>query len=83
MLLVGGFILNLLIRPVNKKYFMSNSELKKEQSIAASSKEVLKTSSKTNTKLQSIILPVAWIVVLVPITLGIFNALQKGLIIFQ
>jgi hypothetical protein len=32
--------------------------------------------------MQRLLLPLAWIVVGVPITLGILNALQKGIIIF-
>ena len=84
LLLVLGFVLNLLIRPVNKKYHMSNKELKAEQNIAASQKkEVLKVSATTNVSMQNILLPLAWLVVGIPIAWGIFNALQKGLIIFQ
>ena len=84
LLLVLGFVLNLLIRPVNKKYHMSSEELKAEQNIAASQKkEVLKVSATTNVSIQNILLPLAWLVVGIPIAWGIFNALQKGLIIFQ
>jgi MFS family permease len=81
-LLVLGFILNLLVKPVNKKFFMNEKQLKDEQG-NSSNKEVLVASTKTNKSLQSIILPLAWLVVSVPIGWGILNALQKGLIIFQ
>ena len=83
LLLVGGFILNLLVKPVNKKFFMTNTELKKEQgALKGRSTGPIISSSKTNTSLQKIVLPLAWMVVGVPIILGIFNALQKGIIIF-
>ena len=83
LLLVLGFILNLLIRPVNKKFHMSEQELKAEQNIATQKTESLIATTKTNVGMQNILLPVAWLVVGIPIALGISNALQKGLIIFQ
>jgi len=83
-LLVVGFILNLLIKPVNKKFFMTERQLKDEQMSTESNKEKLVSSSThTNKSLQSFLLPIAWLVVSVPIGWGIINALQKGLIIFQ
>jgi len=83
-LLVVGFILNLLIKPVNKKFFMTEKQLKAEQMSTESNKEKLVSSSThTNKSLQSFLLPIAWLVVSVPIGWGIINALQKGLIIFQ
>lgn len=84
LLLVVGFILNLLVKPVNKKYFMSEDELKIERATTANAKEELVTASThTNTTVQSVMLPIAWLVVGLPITWGIINALQKGIIIFQ
>ena len=57
---------------------MSAAELKAEQNIAASQKkEVLKVSATTNVSMQNILLPLAWLVVGIPIAWGIFNALQK------
>ena len=83
LLLVLGFILNLLIKPVNKKFHMSEQELKAEKNIAANQKtETLKSSVTTNVALQKLLLPIAWLVVGVPIAWGILNALQKGIIIF-
>ena len=83
LLLVLGFILNLLIKPVNKKFHMSEQELKAEKNIAANQKtETLSSSVTTNVTLQKILLPIAWLVVGIPIAWGILNALQKGIIIF-
>ncbi len=62
---------------------MTDTELKKEQgALKGRSTGPIISSSKTNTSLQKIVLPLAWMVVGVPIILGIFNALQKGIIIF-
>ena len=84
MLLVVGFILNLLIKPVNKKFFMTEKQLKVEQATTQSNKEKLVVATThTNKSLQTVLLPIAWLVVSVPIGWGILNALQKGLIIFQ
>ena len=83
LLLVLGFILNLLIKPVNKKFHMSEQELKAEKNMAANQKtETLRSSVTTNVALQKILLPIAWLVVGIPIAWGILNALQKGIIIF-
>jgi hypothetical protein len=81
---VVGFILNLLIKPVNKKFFMTEKQLKAEQISIENKKEKLVTATThTNKALQSFLLPIAWLVVSVPIGWGILNALQKGIIIFQ
>lgn len=84
LLLVIGFILNLLIKPVNKKFFMTDKQLKIEQNSIADINEIsVKASAKTNTWIQSLLLPIAWLTVGLPITWGILNALQKGVIIFH
>ena len=83
LLLVGGVILNLLVKPVNKKFGMTQAELKAEQGALKGNQNNSKIEAiVTNTSIQKFVLPLAWIVVGVPITLGILNALQKGIIIF-
>ena len=83
LLLVAGFILNLLVKPVNKKFGMTPAELKAEQgALKGTQTNSSVVASITNTSMQKILMPLAWIVVGVPITLGILNALQKGIIIF-
>ena len=83
LLLVLGFILNLLIKPVNKKFHMREQELKAEKNMAANQKtDAFKASVTTNVALQKLLLPIAWLVVGIPIACGILNALQKGIIIF-
>ena len=84
LLLVIGFILNLLIRPVSERFFMTEKQLKVERTNTANKKEAfIKSSVKTNTTVQRFVLPVVWLIVGLPITWGILNALQKGIIIFQ
>jgi hypothetical protein len=62
---------------------MTSEELKAEQGALKIDHTSLKTvASVTNVSMQRLLLPLAWIVVGVPITLGILNALQKGIIIF-
>jgi len=86
LLLVLGFILNFFVKPLTSKHFMSQAELKKEKDIASKKdldNTLLVAKGKSNQVVQKLILPVAWIVVGIPILLGIYNALQKGIIIFQ
>ena len=84
-LLVLGFILNYFVKPLDKKHFMSDAELLKEKEVAAK-KDLDNTMSVnngvSNKVAQKLILPIAWIVVGLPILWGISNALQKGIIIF-
>mgnify|MGYP001595852986 FL=1 len=84
-LLVVGFFLNYFIKPLDKKHFMSDAELLKEKEIAAKkdSDNAFSASKRGSNKVaQKLILPIAWTVVSLPILWGIFNALQKGIIIF-
>ncbi len=83
LLLVIGFILNLLIKPMNKKFFMNEEQLKNEQASSANQATAIKAVTETNSTVQKLLLPVAWLIVGLPITWGIFNALQKGIIIFH
>ncbi len=84
LLLVVGFILNLLIKPINKKFFMSEKQLKTEQASTTNNKEIsVKAATQTNTSVQKLLLPIAWLIVGLPIAWGVFNALQKGIIIFH
>ena len=85
LLLVLGFILNYFVKPLDKKHFMSDAELKVEMDLAYkkdAASSLRASSLGPNKTLQKLILPVAWIVVGVPIVMGISNALQKGIIIF-
>jgi hypothetical protein len=83
--LVLGFILNYFVKPLDKRHFMSDAELKIEMDLAYkkdAASSLRAYSLGPNKTLKKLILPVAWIVVGVPIFMGISNALQKGIIIF-
>jgi len=86
LLLVLGFILNYFVKPLDSKHFMSEAELANEKAVAAkkdADNKLISATGNSNQALQKTILPIAWIVVGVPLAYGISNALQKGIIIFQ
>jgi len=79
-LLVIGLIANFLIKPVDSRYYMSEQELSEvrqqghEVSIASASANV-KTSTAERS---SIVLILAWLAVLIPISYGILVTIQKA-----
>jgi hypothetical protein len=81
-LLVIGLISNLLVKPVNKKYFMTKSELDKERKVMTTSNSRFVKAQSSNVGLQKIILPIAWMVVGIPLVFAIYNTLDKALVIF-
>jgi MFS family permease len=86
LLLVLGFILNYFVKPLDAKHFMSDAELSTEKAVAAkkdSDNALLVSKGESNQAVQKLILPIAWIVVGLPILWGIYNALLKGIIIFH
>lgn len=81
-LLVFGFIANILIGPVNKKFHMTKAEVDKESRLVKNVSKI-GVSSSSNVGIQKIILPVAWLVVGVPLALAIYNTLDKAIVIFH
>ena len=82
-MLVIGFVANLLVRPVADKYFMTAAELAEEKKIAHE-KVVEPTSGATGNGGGSRALAVIlWLLVLVPISFGIWSTLQKAWILFH
>ena len=79
-LLVIGLIANFLIKPVDSRYYMSEQELSEvrqqghEVSIASASANA-KTSSAERSR---IVLVLAWLAVLIPISYGILVTIQKA-----
>jgi len=82
-MLVIGFVANLLVRPVAEKYFMSPAELAEEKRIAHE-KTVVTTegasAAGTGNKLLAVVM---WLLVLIPISFGIWSTLQKAWILFH
>jgi len=83
-LLVLGFICNLLVRPVADKYFMTDAELKAEQSIGhdvgADHSTSLEWKAAPNTKPLAVL---AWLAVGIPLAWGVWITLQKTAVLFH
>ena len=83
-LLVAGFICNLLIRPLNNKYFMTDQELAEEKLLAhekAAASAVTGTVSGGTTSPAVVVL--AWAAVGIPLLIGVGITLQKAAILFK
>jgi MFS family permease len=83
-LLVAGFICNLLVRPLDNKYFMTDDELAKEKMLAHEKAAVGMTGDGSNggtTSTATVVL--AWAAVGIPLAIGIFITLQKAVILFK
>lgn len=77
-MLVIGLICNLLVRPLNPKYFMTPEQLEKEKRLAhekAKASEVnVSGAMMADTPSSPVVLVVAWVLVLVPLAWGIYRA---------
>jgi len=78
-LLLGGFICNLLIRPVNPKYYMSEEQLARERSLQH---EAAPAASDSGGGSSPALVAVAWIAVGIPFLIGLYIALQKAAALF-
>jgi len=81
-MLVVGFIANLLVKPVAAKYFMSAEELAVEKKIAHE-KVIVAGDPGASTGGGKSVAIVMWLLVLVPISFGIWSTLQKAWILFH
>jgi hypothetical protein len=81
-LLIIGLIANILVRPVQSKYHMSSKELENERKIMTTATKISRTKS-TNIIFQKMILPMAWLIVGVPLVFAILNTFDKALVIFK
>ena len=83
-LLVLGFICNLLIRPLDEKYFMTDAELAAEKQLAherAAANVITGAGGGTVTSPATVVL--AWAAVGIPLAIGIGITLQKAAILFK
>lgn len=82
LMLAVGFIANLMVRPVAKKFFMTDKELLIEKKLAhekfMSAKEVIGKAEKT-----PLITLLAWLAVGIPISYGVWSTIQKAWILFH
>jgi MFS family permease len=80
-LLVAGFVANLLIRPLDKKWFMSEEEVAALQANLKSRVEAM--TSAVSTGAFDIRAVLAWAAVGIPLAWGIWITLQKALVLFS
>lgn len=81
-LLGVGFIANLLVRPVADKYFMSDSELAAEQQSGKKQGDSKAQTVEEGVKTPAILVKLAWLAVLIPISYGIWMTIQKAWSLF-
>ena len=81
-MLVVGFFANLMVKPVEAKFFMTEAELSLEKKLAheksISAKEVSGTGEKT-----PLLTTLAWLAVGVPIAYGVISTVQKAWVLFN
>lgn len=78
-----GFIANLLVRPVADKYFMSDAELAAEQAGGKADKPAVPASTPTDDRsTPPILVALAWLAVLIPISYGVWMTVQKAWALF-
>jgi hypothetical protein len=81
-MLAIGFVANLLVRPVDEKFFMSDAELAAEKKLAHEQAVTVAKDKTTEAKRHSVIASLAWLAVLIPISYGIWMTLQKAWALF-
>lgn len=86
-LLVGGFICNLLVRPVAPKWFMTDAELETERKLAhdTAAKNAVggDAAAVTGRGSQRGLVVAAWLLVGIPLAYGIWNTVTKALVLFS
>jgi MFS family permease len=83
-MLVLGFICNLLVRPLDDKYFMTDAELAAEKQLAherAAASVVTGSGAGGSTSPVTVLL--AWAAVGIPLAIGIGITLQKAAVLFK
>ncbi len=87
-LLVIGFIANLLVKPVADKYFMTDAELAYEYQLAhdknaAANGDAAKTAQAESISANPLVTALAWALVLIPISYGVWSTVQKTWVLFN
>ena len=84
-LLVGGFLCNLLVRPVAAQWFMSDTELARERQIAHDAGGALTGEVRHTNGDRSPLALVAlfWLLVMVPLGWGVWNTIGKALVLLR
>ncbi len=85
-LLVAGFIANLLVRPLNKKWFMKKEEVEALQTsyqVAAAAAGTKTVAAETGGGRFSLTALLAWAAVGIPLAWGIWITVEKALVLFE
>jgi MFS family permease len=84
-LLVVGFIANMLVKPVADKYFMTDAELAEVQRISheKSQENGAKVAQASDSAQHPILVKLAWLAVLIPISYGVWSTVQKAWALFS
>jgi MFS family permease len=88
-MLIGGFVCNLLVRPVAAKWFMTDDELAAERKLAHDKAQAdamtLGGSGGAATVQVSnpAVVGAFWILVAIPLAWGVWNTLQKAWVLFH
>jgi MFS family permease len=79
-MLVVGLICNLLVRPLNSKWFMNDAELAAEKKLAherAAASEMVRTSAAGADTVSPAVVALAWVAVGIPLAWGVYRTLQS------
>ncbi|MBC8007858.1 MAG: OFA family MFS transporter [Prolixibacteraceae bacterium] len=86
-LLVGGFICNLLVRPVNAKWFMTDAELEAERKLAhdAAAKAAVggNAAAISGAGSNQALVGLFWLFVGIPLAWGVWTTVTKALVLFK
>ncbi|MBS0420473.1 MAG: OFA family MFS transporter [Proteobacteria bacterium] len=83
-LLVLGFICNLLIKPVDPKYYMSPEEIAAEdRTLKAQNGRPVTASPGAGEASAGWLIPAAWLAVWIPLGWGVWMTLQKAVLLFK
>jgi hypothetical protein len=85
-MMVVGFIANLLVTPVAAKYTMSDAELATERQLAHEKAAPAKATEAKAVAVKAGVsykVAIAWALVLVPISYGVWSTVQKAWILFH
>ena len=86
-LLVGGFICNLLVRPVATKWFMSEAELEAERKLAhdAAARNAVggDAAGVSGAGSNQLLVVLFWLFVGIPLAWGVWTTVTKALVLFK
>ena len=81
-LLVVGFVCNLLIRPVDPKYYMSEEQLARERSLQHETRAATSAATAAGGGAGGAYVAAAWLAVGIPFLIGLYIALEKAAALF-